>query len=83
MNCDLLILDDLGSEMTTAFTISALYDLVNTRLAAGKQTIINSNLDIDEIRKRYSPAIASRLEGEYQKLSFYGRDIRLIKKEIY
>jgi DNA replication protein DnaC len=83
MNCDLLILDDLGTEMTTAFTISALYDLVNTRLAAGKQTIINSNLDIDEIRKRYSPAIASRLEGEYQKLSFYGRDIRLIKKEIY
>lgn len=82
LNCDLLILDDLGMEMTTAFTISTLYDLINTRLAAGKQTIINSNLDIDEIRNRYSPAIASRLQGEYQKLSFYGRDIRLIKKEM-
>lgn len=83
INCDLLILDDLGTEMTTAFTVSALYDLINSRLAAGKQTIINSNLGIGEIRKRYSPAIASRLEGEYQKLSFFGKDIRLIKKEIY
>lgn len=83
MNCDLLILDDLGTEMTTVFTVSALYDLINTRLSSGKQTIINSNLNISEIRKRYSPAIASRLEGEYMKLTFYGRDIRLIKKEMY
>ena len=76
MNCDLLILDDLGTEMTTSFTISALYDLVNTRLRTGKKTIINSNLSIEDIRRRYSVQIASRLQGEYTVLSFVGRDIR-------
>ena len=80
MNCDLLILDDLGTEMTTSFTISALYDLVNTRLRTGKKTIINSNLGIDDIRRRYSVQIASRLQGEYTVLSFVGRDIRQIKR---
>jgi DNA replication protein DnaC len=77
--CDLMILDDLGTEMTTAFTISALYDLVNTRLTSGKQTIISSNLSINDIRRRYSPQIASRLEGEYINLVFDGKDIRLLK----
>ncbi len=81
MNCDLLILDDLGTEMTTTFTVSALYDLVNTRLRTGKKTIINSNLNIDEVRKRYSTQIASRLQGEYTMLIFAGRDIRRLKKE--
>lgn len=76
MNCDLLILDDLGTEMTTSFTISALYDLVNTRLRTGKKTIINSNLSIEDIRRRYSVQIASRLQGEYTVLSFVGSDIR-------
>lgn len=80
MNCELLILDDLGTEMTTSFTVSALYDLVNTRLRKGKKTIINSNLSIDDIRRRYSVQIASRLQGEYTVLSFVGRDIRQIKK---
>ena len=80
MNCDLLILDDLGTEMTTSFTTSALYDLVNTRLRTGKKTIINSNLGIEDIRRRYSPQIASRLQGEYTMLKFAGRDIRQLKK---
>ena len=80
MNCDLLILDDLGTEMTTSFTISALYDLVNTRLRTGRKTIINSNLSVDEVRRRYSVQIASRLQGEYTVLSFVGRDIRQMKK---
>ena len=80
MNCDLLILDDLGTEMTTSFTISALYDLVNTRLRTGKKTIINSNLSIEDIRRRYSVQIASRLQGEYTVLSFVGSDIRQRKK---
>lgn len=80
MNCDLLILDDLGTEMTTSFTISALYDLVNTRLRTGKKTIINSNLGVEEIRRRYSVQIASRLQGEYTVLRFVGRDIRQMKK---
>lgn len=80
LECDLLIMDDLGTEMTTAFTISALYELLNTRLIAGKKTIISSNLSLDELRRRYTPQILSRLEGEFQILKFYGRDIRLIKK---
>ena len=82
MTCDLLILDDLGTEMTTAFTVSALYDLINTRLASGKKTIITSNLLPGELYGRYSPQIASRLEGEYQVLPFFGRDIRILKKEL-
>jgi len=80
LNCDLLILDDLGSELTTQFTQSALYELLNTRLVAGKCTVISSNLSMEEAARRYSPQIASRLEGEYHVLHFFGDDIRLLKK---
>jgi len=80
LKCDLLILDDLGSEMTTAFVQSALYDLINTRLVGGKGTVISSNLTMDDARGRYSPQIASRLEGEYRALPFFGDDIRLLRK---
>ncbi|MDR0862123.1 MAG: ATP-binding protein [Oscillospiraceae bacterium] len=78
-DCDLLIMDDLGTEMQTSFTNAALYDLVNSRLITGKKTIISSNLTTEDLRRRYSPQIVSRLLGEYQVLMFYGRDIRLIK----
>ena len=78
--CDLLILDDLGTEMTTSFTVSVLYALVNGRLAAGKKTIISTNLTPEAIRDRYSPQIYSRIAGEYQILRFRGQDIRLLKK---
>ena len=80
LNCDLLILDDLGSELTTQFTQSALYELVNTRLVSGRHTVISSNLSMEEAARRYSPQIASRLEGEYHVLHFFGDDIRLIRK---
>ena len=76
LECDLLIFDDLGSEMTTSFTVSALYDLINTRLITRKKTIVSSNLTLDELRRRYSDQIMSRLEGEYQVLTFRGEDIR-------
>jgi len=76
LECDLLIIDDLGTEMTTAFTISTLYEIVNTRLVTGKKTIINSNLTLEELNRRYSEQIMSRLEGEYQEQTFYGDDIR-------
>lgn len=78
--CDLLILDDLGSEMTTPFVQTALYTLINTRLTAGRRTVISSNLSMDDVRRRYSPQIASRLEGEYRALPFFGEDIRLLRK---
>lgn len=80
LGCDLLILDDLGSELTTQFTQSALYELINTRLVAGRHTVISSNLSIEEAGRRYAPQIASRLEGEYHILHFFGDDIRLLKK---
>lgn len=80
LNCDLLILDDLGSELTTAFTQSVLYTLINTRLVRDKATIISSNLPMEGVRERYRGQIASRIEGEYQVLRFYGEDIRLLRQ---
>ena len=80
LNCDLLILDDLGSELVTQFTQSALYELVNSRLVGEKHTVISTNLSLEEAARRYPPQIASRLEGEYHALHFFGDDIRLLKK---
>ena len=77
---DLLILDDLGTEMTTQFTLSALYDLVNGRLLAGLPSIISTNLTTAELRSRYTPQIASRLLGRYERLPFAGSDIRLLRR---
>ena len=79
--CDLLILDDLGTEMVTEFTKSALYTLINTRLLAGKKTVISTNLTAGELERAYTQQIRSRLTGEYQDVPFVGRDIRLIRKE--
>ena len=81
LDCDLLIVDDLGTEMTTSFVQSALYQIVNSRLLAGKQTIISTNLTPEEIGRRYSPQIRSRIEGEYQILPFFGKDIRQQKRQ--
>ena len=81
MNCDLLILDDLGTEMTTSFVQSALYQLLNGRLLAGKSTVISTNLDPEELGRRYGAPLLSRLEGEYQLLPFVGTDIRRLKRE--
>jgi DNA replication protein DnaC len=80
LSCDLLILDDLGTELTSSFTQSALYELINTRLTSGRKTVINTNLSVADIRSRYTPQIASRLEGEYQVLPFFGSDIRQLRR---
>ena len=79
LECDLLILDDLGTEMTTEFTTSTLYEIINTRLITNHKTIVSSNLTLDEFRRRYSEQITSRLEGEYQVLTFRGKDIRKLR----
>lgn len=81
MRCDLLILDDLGTEMTTSFVQSALYQIVNGRLMAGRSTIISTNLAPEEIGSRYGRSVLSRLEGEYEILPFFGDDIRRLKRE--
>ena len=81
MGCDLLILDDLGTEMLTAFVQSALYQIINGRLLEKKSTIISTNLMPEALGQRYSEQIASRVEGEYQLLPFVGEDIRTLKKK--
>ncbi len=75
-DCDLMILDDLGTEMLTPMSQSALYTLINTRLVNGKKMIVSTNLGNDELSRRYSAQISSRLLGEFIRLPFFGRDIR-------
>ncbi len=78
--CDLLILDDLGTEIANQFTVTALYTLINDRLNAGnKPMVISTNLNAEELTRRYSPQIASRLLGPFQQLIFVGEDIRMLK----
>ncbi len=76
LDCDLLIVDDLGAEITNKFTVSCLYNLINARLIRHKPTIISTNLNAKELRERYADRIASRLFGEYSPLLFSGHDIR-------
>ena len=78
-NCDLLILDDLGTEMPGQFVTAALYSLLNDRMMAVKPMVISTNLNVDELSRRYSPQIASRLHGDFQRLTFVGNDIRVLK----
>ncbi len=79
-NCDLLIIDDLGSETTTEFTVSELNTCINERLLGGHSTIISSNLDPNEIRETYGERNFSRIAGLYTFCRFYGTDLRLLKK---
>lgn len=76
LSCDLMILDDLGTEMVTAMTQSALYTLLNTRLNAGKRLILSTNYTAEERAARYTPQICSRIDGEFLLLPFVGNDIR-------
>jgi DNA replication protein DnaC len=74
--CDLLIIDDLGTEVVNQFTLSCLYHVLNTRLNLRKPTIISTNLTSADLKKTYTDRIYSRLSGEYQPMPFYGTDIR-------
>ncbi len=77
--CDLLIVDDLGTEIAGQFVTTALYTLINDRLLSGKATIISTNLTAEDMSKRYSPQILSRLRGSYKRVAFVGDDIRILK----
>ena len=81
--CDLLIVDDLGTEMPGQFTTSALYGLINDRMQGGKPMIISTNLTSEEFAQRYNRQIASRLRGSYVRVPFMGEDIRVIKGRGY
>lgn len=79
LNCDLLVIDDLGTEFISPFTQTTLYGLINTRILSKKPTIINTNLSMGEIAKRYTDRISSRLIGCYQTRRFVGKDVRQMK----
>ena len=79
MECDLLIIDDLGTEVVTNFTVSCLYNLINTRLNKKLPIILSTNLNSTEIRKLYNDRITSRLFGDFEIKMFKGTDIRKIK----
>lgn len=79
INSDLLIIDDLGVEFVTQFTVAALHDILNSRMLKGLPTIISTNLEMEEIYEKYTQRIASRLFGSSLPLAFCGRDIRQIK----
>ncbi len=74
---DLLIIDDLGTELSNQFTLSCLYDVINSRINTRKSTFINTNLSKKEIEAKYSERITSRLFGEYYPILFSGTDIRM------
>ena len=78
-DCDLLIIDDLGTEVMNQFTSSCLYNVINTRLSMRRPTVISTNLMQDELRRRYWDRITSRLFGEYKILLFLGTDVRAQK----
>lgn len=82
LDCDLMILDDLGTEMISSISTSALYTLLNTRLVNGNKIIISTNCSDEELQKKYTPQIYSRIKGEFLRLPFVGRDIRLIRKGV-
>ena len=76
LSCDLLIIDDLGTEMSTQFTLSCFYNILNTRIASGKSTMINTNLAPDALLRKYDDRIYSRLMGEFSAYVFRGNDVR-------
>ena len=80
-DCDLLIVDDLGTEMPGQFVTAALYSLINDRMLENKPMIISTNLTVEELGRRYSPQIASRLHGGFTRLTFLGEDIRVLKSK--
>ena len=77
---DLLILDDVGSEFVTPFSVASLYQIINTRLLEGRPTVLSSNLGPREMEERYNERIVSRIFGSYLTFRFIGSDIRQLKK---
>lgn len=79
LDCDLLIIDDLGTELNNNFINSQLYVCINERLLAGKSTIISTNFSLDDLSRQYSERIFSRITSSYRLLRIFGDDIRLKK----
>jgi len=84
LTCDLLIIDDLGTERTNELYLTEFFTIINTRLLNQNnkitKTIISTNLRPDEIEKIYTTRISSRFAGHYRFLRFFGDDLRFKKK---
>ena len=80
--CDLLVIDDLGSELTNQFVCSELFSIVNERHLRDKSTVISTNLDYSEISLRYTERTFSRIYSYYDVFDLSGNDIRVYKKRI-
>ncbi len=76
LESDLLIIDDLGTEVDGKYNISEIYNVINSRILSSRPTIISTNLDWDELEYKYDQRITSRLTGEYTRMKFFGTDIR-------
>lgn len=81
LECDLLIIDDLGTELNNSFVSSQLFYCINERLNSARSTIISTNLSMNQLRDSYSERVASRIMSQYTALPFYGADIRIKKKQ--
>lgn len=79
LSCDLLIIDDLGTEFSTQFTVSVINDIINTRMLKKLPTIISTNLSPEELMERYTDRVTSRLIGNYTMRQFLGKDVRQLK----
>lgn len=77
INCDLLIIDDLGSEQITDFSSTELFTLINKKILKNKKMLISTNLILPLISKRYSERISSRIIGEFKLFKFFAEDIRI------
>ena len=78
-SCDLLIIDDLGAEVSNQFTVSTIYNVLNNRISLGLPTVISTNLNQTELNSRYWDRITSRILGEFRPLLFSGSDVRKLK----
>ncbi|MGN0374536.1 MAG: DNA replication protein DnaC, partial [Butyrivibrio sp.] len=78
--CDLLIIDDLGTELVNSYTNSRLFHCLNNRLQNNLSTVISTNLTLQELMRTYSERIFSRISSSFKLLKLYGDDIRLLKK---
>lgn len=79
-SCDLLILDDLGSEFPSAFVTASVYNVINSRILTGRPTIISTNLTLRQIEERYTERLLSRLVGCFEVMEFSGRDVRILRR---
>lgn len=77
LNCDLLIIDDLGAEQVTDFTRTEFFNLLNKKLLLNKKMIISTNLNISQLTSTYVERITSRLFGNFKLFNVYGEDIRI------